>query len=80
MFRMGVPPIRIEILSSVSGIDFASAFSRRSRQMIDGIEVNVVALEDLKANKKASGRLKDLADLEKLEEVSQKRKPGRKSR
>ena len=72
MFRMGVPPFRIEILSSVSGIDFAHAFQRRSRQLIDGIEVNVISLEDLKANKKASGRLKDLADLEKLDEVSKK--------
>lgn len=70
VFRMGLPPVRIELLTSVSGIDFDEAFSRRVRGSISGVDVNLISLQDLKQNKKASGRHKDLADLEKLEEIS----------
>ena len=73
MLRMGRPPFRIEILTSISGLDFATAYSRRTHHMIDDVEVDVIRLEDLQINKRASGRLKDLADLEKLDEVSRKR-------
>ncbi len=68
VFRMGVQPIRIELLTTISGIDFDYAYSRRVRGMIDGIDVSLISLEDLKVNKNASGRHKDLADLEKLNE------------
>ena len=64
--RMGVPPMRIEIINHIDGVDFAACYARRVVAMIEGIAVNVIALEDLKANKRASGRLKDLADLENL--------------
>jgi hypothetical protein len=66
IIRMGVPPIRIEVLTSVSGVDFAACFRNRTTVAIDGVPVNLISLTDLKANKKASGRLKDLADLEQL--------------
>ena len=69
MFRMGIPPFRIELLTAISGVAFKSAFAHRVMARIDGIEVNVISLEDLQANKRASGRHKDLADLEKLDEV-----------
>ncbi len=64
--RMGVAPIRIAIMTSVSGLDFATAYSSRVDALIDGVSVTVIALEDLKANKRASGRLKDLDDLDHL--------------
>ncbi len=66
VIRMGLPPLRIEVLTSVSGLEFASAFARRLRAEVDGVPVNLIGLEDLKANKKACGRLKDLVDLEQL--------------
>jgi len=64
--RMGVPPLRLEILTTISGVTFAECYEQRAVAEIDGIEVSLISLENLKANKKASGRYKDLNDLENL--------------
>ena len=64
--RMGIPPFRIELLTTISGLRFSDAYARRLTAVIDGVELSLLALDDLKTNKKASGRLKDLADLEAL--------------
>ena len=64
--RMGLPPVAIDVITSASGVDFADCKTRRAMQTIDGIEVPVIHLDDLKVNKKASGRPKDLDDLENL--------------
>ena len=66
VIRMGVPPVRIEVLTTISGVSFDECFGRRSVAEIDGIPVNLISLDDLKRNKRASGRLKDLADLDYL--------------
>ncbi len=66
IIRMGVPPLRIEVLTSISGVDFSQSFANRSRATIDGVPVSLIGLDDLKANKRASGRSKDLLDLEQL--------------
>jgi hypothetical protein len=67
VFRIGKPPLQIDILTEISGGEFAECFARREVLKRDEIEVSVVALGDLKANKRASGRGKDLGDLESLE-------------
>ena len=67
VIRMGVPPLRIELLTSVSGLEFPAAFRNRIVAELDGVPVNLVSLDDLKTNKQASGRHRDLADLEQLE-------------
>ena len=64
--RMGVPPIRLEIFTAIPGVDFAGCYSSRVQTEIDGVPVRVISLTHLKVNKKASGRSKDLADLENL--------------
>ncbi|MCC6603423.1 MAG: hypothetical protein IT327_09455 [Anaerolineae bacterium] len=64
--RMGVPPMRIEILTTISGVDFEESFQARIETILDGVEVNLISLSHLKQNKKASGRYKDLDDLEHL--------------
>ena len=64
--RMGVPPVRLEILSSIDGVDFRDCYPRRTTVEMDGVGVDVISLADLKANKRASGRHQDLNDLEKL--------------
>ena len=64
--RFGAVPNLVEILPKVSGGEFTAAFARRVTTEIDGQKVNLVSLDDLLANKKASGRLKYLADLEQL--------------
>lgn len=64
--RMGVPPFRIEVLTSISGVSFEECYAGRVADNLDGVEVSLISLEHLKRNKKASGRLKDLTDLEHL--------------
>ena len=64
--RMGIPPMRIEVLTTISGVDFAECYAQRTTAIIDGVEVNLISLHHLKINKKASGRLKDLNDLANL--------------
>jgi predicted nucleotidyltransferase len=66
VIRMGLPPLRIEVLTSISGVSFSECYSERAVVEIDEIKVNLISLDHLKANKKASGRFKDLDDLEHL--------------
>jgi len=64
--RMGVPPVRIEIATTISGVNFRECYAERVVVELDGVKVNLISLKHLKLNKKASGRHQDLADLEKL--------------
>ena len=66
IIRMGVPPFRLEILTTISGVQFTECYAERIVDEIDGIEINIINLEHLKINKKASGRYKDLNDLANL--------------
>ena len=66
IIRMGVPPVRIEVITGASGVDFEECYTRREIIEIEGIPVNFISLEDLRANKRACGRYKDLEDLEHL--------------
>jgi predicted nucleotidyltransferase len=64
--RMGVPPVRIEILSSISGVDFPACYTRRVDTVVDGVPLSVIGRAELIANKIAAGRDKDLNDLKQL--------------
>lgn len=64
--QLGYPPNRIDLINSPDGVDFAECYASRIEVDIDGLKISVIDLENLKKNKKASGRLQDLADLEKL--------------
>ncbi len=66
VIRMGVPPVRIELLTGIDGVDFAECYARRETLEMDGVLVDIISLADLKTNKRASGRLQDLDDVEKL--------------
>ena len=66
IIRLGIPPVRIEIVTTISGVDFAECYPKRVEDAIDGVPVNLIDLYHLKLNKKASGRHQDLADLENL--------------
>jgi phage replication-related protein YjqB (UPF0714/DUF867 family) len=66
IIRLGNPPIRLEISTGISGVGFEECFESRIVDTLDGVEVNIIDLIHLKTNKKAAGRLKDLADLENL--------------
>jgi hypothetical protein len=64
--RMGVEPVRIELSTSISGVDFPECYAERLETALDGESVSLISLRHLKINKKASGRSKDLADLDYL--------------
>jgi len=66
VFRIGVPPLRIDLLTNATGVDFSECYARRLEREIDGVKVSLIHLDDLKANKQACGRTKDLDDLEHL--------------
>jgi len=66
LVRFGVPPFRIEIMTSIDGVEYDACRGRAETMVIDQVSVPVISLDDLKANKRAAGRHKDLADLENL--------------
>jgi hypothetical protein len=66
VIRMGVPPLRIEVLTDISGVDFAECYGSREVGPLGDVTVNIIDLEHLKKNKRAAGRHKDLADLQNL--------------
>ncbi len=67
IFQIGVAPRRIDILTAASGLQFEEAYGSSLSVNIEGIEVHIPSINDLIRNKKASGRTKDLADVEALE-------------
>ena len=64
--RMGVPPVRIEIQTSISGVEFGPCYAARVVAEWNDVSVNIISLEHLVENKRSAGRLKDLNDLEYL--------------
>ena len=66
IIRIGVPPLRLEVITSISGVRFEECYAERVPVMIKDVEASLISLRHLKINKKASGRYKDLDDLENL--------------
>ena len=69
IFQIGVAPRRIDIITGASGLDFEPTFQQAKSAEMDGIAVRVPSLSHLIQNKKASGRARDLADVEELERI-----------
>jgi hypothetical protein len=65
--QLGQPPARIDLLTSLTGVEFEQCWRNRQEIVIDDVSVPVLSLDDLKRNKRALGRHQDLADLENLE-------------
>jgi hypothetical protein len=68
--RMGVEPVKIEILNFIEGVDFDDAYTRRELRPAEDIHIDLISLEDLLANKKAVGRDKDMLDVKELSKVN----------
>jgi hypothetical protein len=66
LIRFGIPPFRIEIMTSIDGVEYDSCHNRLVVFDVEGLAMPVISLEDLKVNKRAAGRHKDLNDLENL--------------
>jgi hypothetical protein len=64
--RLGTPPFRIEIMTAIDGVQFDVCRRRPALFDVEGVSLPVISLEDLKTNKRAAGRNKDLADLDNL--------------
>ena len=64
--QLGYPPLRIDLMTSVSGISFQDCYQKKEVAIIDGIDVSYLDLISLKKNKRSTNRKKDLGDLENL--------------
>ena len=67
IFQIGIEPNRIDIITSISGVDFDTAWEQRVTSTYGEEPINVIGKNDLIASKKAAGRLQDQLDLEKLQ-------------
>ena len=66
VIQLGYSPARIDLLTSLDGVDFAECYLRRMTVLVDGVELGFIGLDDFKTNKRAVGRHQVLADLEAL--------------
>lgn len=66
IIRFGVPPLRLEIMNEISGVEFAACYAKRVTEQVGSIAIPFIDLENLIKNKQASGRPKDLADVAEL--------------
>jgi hypothetical protein len=71
VYQIGVAPNRIDILTSITGVEFDEAWRNRKQMQINGISVSVIGRDQLLKNKRATGRAKDLADVAWLEEFGE---------
>ena len=67
VIRMGVPPLRLEIFTSIDGVSFVTCFDHREIADFGVFKVNFISKDDLLTNKRASGRPQDLVDFDKLQ-------------
>ncbi len=68
-FQIGLPPVRIDVLTAIDGLEFEPAWGNRYRSNLDGLAVWVISRDDLITNKRAAGRAQDIADIERLEQL-----------
>ena len=67
VFQIGIAPARIDLLTSITGVDFSDAWSRREIISVEGRRLPFISRDDLIRNKRAVGRPRDLADVDDLE-------------
>ncbi|MBK8596575.1 MAG: hypothetical protein IPP07_10790 [Holophagales bacterium] len=68
VFQIGVVPVRIDLLTSITGVGFEEAWAGRMEILVEGVPFGVIGRVDLLRNKRATGRPKDLLDAATLEE------------
>lgn len=74
VIQLGFPPNRIDILTEIDGVSFEKAYPSRKELKLDDLSIQFIGLDELIQNKKSSGRLQDLADIEMLEKIKEERK------
>ena len=68
IIQLGYAPNRIDLMTTLPGVEFESCYISRVEVEIDGVSISFIDLKNLKKNKQSTGRLQDLADVERLEE------------
>jgi hypothetical protein len=58
IYQLGVPPIRVDIITSLSGVEFSSAWERRTESEFGGVQARFIGLDDLLTNQRSVGRLR----------------------
>ena len=67
ILQIGVPPLRIDVITNIDGVEFTEAWPQRLETLFGGVPAYVISRQHLIQNKKAAARLQDLADVEQLE-------------
>ena len=67
IIQLGYPPNRIDLLTALKDVEFDDCYATRVQVIIQNVKINFIDIDNLKKNKRATGRLQDLADVEKLE-------------
>jgi hypothetical protein len=80
IYQIGVPPRRIDILTSIEGVSFTDAWQHRKATDVEGLHLSVLSLDDLILNKTTVGRSKDKADVEWLKARQSREKPDEQNR
>ena len=73
IIQLGYPPNRIDLLTSIDGVKFEDAFQNHELFESEDLKIKFIGIQDLIQNKKATGRLQDLADVEILEKIIKKK-------
>lgn len=73
IIQLGYPPNRIDLLTTIDGVNFEDAFPNHELFETEDIKIKFIGIQDLIQNKKATGRLQDLADVEMLEKIMKKK-------
>lgn len=71
IIRLGYPPNRIDLIVGALGVDFETCYTNRIEFKLDDIQLSLISIKDLIENKRATGRLQDLADIERLESAGE---------
>ena len=74
-YQMGKPPFRLDIMMSIPGVEFESAWEHRDEMLLEGLTIPFISKADLIKAKDASGRAQDLLDVENLRKSEQEREP-----
>ena len=79
IFQIGVPPSRVDVITSIEGVHFDEAWTNREVVEVEGIQLSVIGRQELIRNKRAVGRPQDKADVARLEEAANARRGQRSS-
>jgi len=80
--QIGYPPLRIDILNNIDGVEFSKAMQNRQKiKLDDDLEISFIGLQDFISNKEAAGRSQDLSDIKEIKKkVAQRQKKGKRPR